>query len=135
MMRLMPTDIRALLTNYLAAYNAADWDALATHVSADYVHHSGEQELNLAGFVRGAEWFRRGFPDFHVDVVEVLVDGDRAAMRFQARGTHENALFGEEVTKRTVVLDGITIYAVRDGRIVENWEAMDEGQLRRQIAE
>lgn len=31
-------------------------------------------------------------------------------------------------------LDGITIYRFENGLIAEDWEMMDEGQLRRQIA-
>ena len=129
----MPTDIRGLLTNYLATYNAAEWDGLANHVSPEYVHHSGEQILDLAGFVQGALWLRNGLPDFTVDAVDVLVDGDRAAMRFQARGTHENSMLGETPSKRTIVLDGITVYRFSDGVIAVDWEAMDEQQLRRQL--
>jgi predicted ester cyclase len=130
----MPTDIRKLVASYVAAYNGADWDGLAEHVTADYIHHSGEQTLDFDGFVRGATWLRAGFPDFSVEVLDVLVDGDRAAVRFEARGTHEHSFFGEAPTMRTVVLDGITVYRVSEGGIAEDWEAMDEQQLRRQLA-
>jgi steroid delta-isomerase-like uncharacterized protein len=122
------------LTSYVDAYNRRDWDQLAAHVSPDYVHHSGDQVLDLAGFVRGSRWFFNGFPDFRVEVMDVLSDTDRAAMRFVARGTHEGSLAGEPPTRRDVSLDGITIYRFDNGLIVEDWEMMDEGQLQRQIA-
>jgi predicted ester cyclase len=124
---------RDRLMSYVDTYNRGDWHQLSEHVSPDYIHHSGDQVLDLAGFTRGARWFRAGFPDFAVEVADVLSDGGRAAMRFVARGTHEGSLFGETPTLRTVVLDGITIYRFEDGLIVEDWEMMDEQQLRRQI--
>jgi hypothetical protein len=37
--------------------------------------------------------------------MDILSDNDRAAMRFVARGTHHQSLFGEDPTLRVVVLD------------------------------
>jgi steroid delta-isomerase-like uncharacterized protein len=125
---------RDRLVSYVDAYNLGDWDRLAAHVSTGYVHHSGDQSLDFAGFTRGALWFRKGFPDFAVEVMDVLSDNGRAAMRFVARGTHHQSLFGEPPTLRPVVLDGITMYRFEDGLIAEDWEMMDGDQLRRQIA-
>lgn len=130
----MSAQHRDILTSYVDAYNRGDWERLAEHVSPDYVHHSGDQSLDLAGFVRGAGWFRKGFPDFEVEVVDMVCDTDRVAVRFVARGTHQESLSGETPTLRPVALDGITIYRFEHGVIVEDWEMMDEQQLRRQIA-
>jgi steroid delta-isomerase-like uncharacterized protein len=125
---------RDILMSYLDAYNRGDWDRLAAHVSPEYVHHSGDQLLDSAGFIRGAQWFRKGFPDFAVEVMDVVSDTGRAAVRFVARGTHHGSLFGETPTLRTVILDGITIYRFEEGLIAEDWEMMDGEQLSRQIA-
>ena len=129
----MPFEPRELLDRYIEAYNAEAWEAIAEIVSPDYVHHSGEQTFDLAGFIQGARWLRSGIPDFRVHVLDLLVDGDRSAVRFQARGVHENSFFGEEPSKRLITLDGITVFRIASGRIAEDWEAMDEGQLRRQL--
>jgi len=126
---------RDTLMSYVDTYNRGDWDQLNAYVSPGYVHHSGDQMLDLAGFTRGALWFRKGFPDFTVEVVDLVSDTDRVAMRFVARGTHHGSIFGETPTLRTVVLDGITIYRFEGRVIVEDWEVMDEQQLRRQIAQ
>lgn len=131
----MSEQYRARLMSYVDAYNRGDWDQLGTHVSPEYVHHSGSDSLDLAGFIAGARWFRKGLPDFAVEVMDILIDADRAAVRFVARGTHEQSLLGETPTLREVVLDGITIYRFENGLIVEDWEMMDEQQLRRQLAD
>src|SRR5262245_61954426 len=122
------SDHRDRLTTYIDAYNRADWDGLASHLTPGYVHHSADPVLDLAGFVRGSLWFRAGFPDFAVEIVDILVDNGRAAMRYVCRGTHQTSLFGETPTHRTVALDGITMYRFEDGLIAEDWEMMDEGQ-------
>jgi len=124
---------RDLLTAYVDAYNRADWQQLAQYVSSDYVHHSGDQVRDLAGFVDGSVWFRNAFPDLAVEVQDMVTEGDRTAMRFVLRATHRVSVFGEEPTDGDLALDGTTIYRFVDGIIVEDWEMMDEGQLRRQL--
>jgi predicted ester cyclase len=129
----MANEQRDLLMAYVDAYNRADWRDLAVHVSPGYVHRSGEQVRDLDGFIEGSKWLRKGFPDFVVEVQDMVSEGDRTAVRFVARGTHLDSLLGEEPTHREVVLDGTTIFRFENGVIVEDWEMMDEGQLRRQI--
>ena len=131
----MSDQYRDRLMSYVDTYNRGDWDGLAAYVTPDYIHHSGDQVRDLAGFVRGSLWFRAGFPDFAVEVLDILSDSGRAAMRFVCRGTHQASVLGETPTLRTVALDGITIYRFEDGLIAEDWEMMDEGQLQRQIAQ
>ena len=38
------------------------------------------------------------------------------------------------IRSATVALSGITIFRIADGWIAEDWEVMDEGDLRRQIS-
>ena len=130
----MSLDLRAFVARYIDAYNAADWDTIRELVSPDYVHHSGEQTFDFAGFVGGATWLRDGMPDLRVEVLDLLVDGDRAAVRFQVRGTHTSSFLGEEPSGRAITLDGTTVFHFADGHIAEDWEAMDEQQLRRQVS-
>jgi steroid delta-isomerase-like uncharacterized protein len=127
--------MRELLDRFLDAYNSGEWDRLDALVTPDYVHRNGEQQLDLAQLKQGAAWIRRGLPDFRIEVEDVIGEGDRAAVRFTGRGTHLGSLAGEAPTANDVVLHGIVIYRFRDGRIAEDWEAMDEQQLLNQIHE
>jgi steroid delta-isomerase-like uncharacterized protein len=121
-----------VLDQFLAAYNRGEWDQLDELVCSDYVHRNGDQALTLADFKRGALWIRAGLPDFHIAIEDMVCEGDRVAVRFVGHGTHLGSLAGEEPMGRTVVLHGMVIYRFRDGRIAEDWEAMDEQQLLRQ---
>jgi len=130
----MPTPNHTIVRAYLNAYNRADWDTLEALLQPDYVHHNNGQALDVAQFRRGAEWFRAGFPDFAITAVSTVAEGDRIAVRWVAAGTHSFALMGEEPTGRTVTLHGITQYRIKDGLVAEDWEAMDEADLMRQIS-
>ena len=124
---------RDVLEAYVDAFNRADWEQLSQHVKPGYVHHSADQLLDLDGFIAGSGWLRQGLPDLTAEVQDMLSEGDRTAMRFLLRGTHRASMLGEEVTLQPIALDGITIYRFEDGLIAEDWEMMDEGQLRRVI--
>ena len=124
---------QAVLDRFLDAYNAGDWDRLDELVTADYVHHNCADERDLAQFKQGARWIRSGLPDFRVEVEDLIEDGDKVAMRFVGRGIHSGSLAGEAPTSNPVTMHGVMIYRFRDGLIAEDWEAMDEQQLIRQI--
>lgn len=124
----------SLIERYVATYNAAHWDELRELLSTDYVHHSGSADLDFEGFRRGAEWIRRGVPDFTVRVEDRLAEGDRIAIRFTGSGTHTGSLAGEAPSGRSVTVYGTTIFRVVDGRISEDWEALDEQPFRALLA-
>ena len=128
-------DHKARLGRYVDAYNRAADDELDGFVTDDYVHHSNGDGLTLAQFKRGAAWLRAAMPDFKVELVELIGEGDRVAGRWIGRGTHQRSMFGEAVTGNAVAIYGTTIYRFAyDGRIAEDWEVFDEGDLRRQVA-
>jgi predicted ester cyclase len=68
---------------------------------------------------------RAGFPDAIVSVDDQLAEGDRVLTRWTMRATHTVPLFGRAPTGRQIVLRGMHVHRVRDGRIVEVWAAPD----------
>jgi steroid delta-isomerase-like uncharacterized protein len=133
--RRVTSDVKPLVAAYWQAYNAGNWDAVREMVADDYVHHSGDAESHdVEFFVSGARGLRAAFPDVRVEVRDMVAEDDRVAVRWVARATHTGSLFGEEATGRPVAIDGATIHRVVDGRIAEDWEVMNEGALRDQLA-
>lgn len=126
------TTHRQLLRDYLDAYNRGELAEIDRYVTAGYVHHNNDASLSLDGFKAGATWLRRAMPDFRIEMADSVEEGDRLAVRWLGRGTHARSMFGEPVTERQLVLYGTTIFRFEDGRIAEDWEAMDEAELRRQ---
>jgi predicted ester cyclase len=56
---------------------------------------------------------------------DVLVAGDKAAVRSTIRGTHEGELFGIPGTGQPVEFMAIDIHRLEDGQIVETWHVED----------
>lgn len=64
---------------------------------------------------------RAAQPDLHVDVHDVLCDGDLTAARFTMAGTATGEFQGIPATGRSYVMSGITVSKWEGDRIVEEW--------------
>jgi predicted ester cyclase len=85
-----------------------------------------------AGVIAGPEGFKPfhramcgAFDDLRVDVVQTVVDGDRVAAHCHVTGKHVGDGLGGKATGRSVDFWGTTIGRVKDGKIVEGWNAFD----------
>lgn len=124
---------KAILQQYIDAYNQGAWDRLESLVSTDYIHHNNSSNLNIIQFKRGASWFRTGMPDFHIVVEDMVTEADKIVVRFTGHGTHLGSFFGETPTSNTVIVYGTTIYRIENSLIQEDWEALDEQYFMNQI--
>ena len=93
------------------------------------------------GFPQGIEGvrmffsaFREGMPDVAVQIDEIVVEEDRAAVATMIEGTHTGALMGIEPTGRRISVRGIDMVRVEDGRIVEHRGLTDTVGLLRQLS-
>jgi steroid delta-isomerase-like uncharacterized protein len=67
------------------------------------------------------EELRTAFPDFRIDIEDMLVDGYRVVNRLTMTGTHEGTFQGIPPTHRKVNTTGLALFEVKDGKIVEQW--------------
>jgi predicted ester cyclase len=82
--------------------------------------------LDRAGYERFVAGFRAALPDIHNEVKDVLVDGDRAAVRWTGHGTHSGeALMGIPGKGNKVTAHGVYILRFEGGRIAEVWNHWD----------
>ncbi len=69
--------------------------------------------------------YHRGVKDARWDVHEMLETGDTVVMRWTGSGTHTGDLLGIAPTGRKVRVDGIWMFRVAGGKIVESWNCWD----------
>ncbi|MBI4213750.1 MAG: ester cyclase [Chloroflexi bacterium] len=89
-----------------------------------------EGRLDLLSGVRGfralIDMATSAFPDLHVEVHDVLGEGDRVAARLTISGTHRGVFMGTiQPTGTRAVWEGIDIFRLMDGRIFERWNSRD----------
>ena len=62
--------------------------------------------------------FRDSFPDFTMEIVDLIAEGDKVAAHFKCSGTHEGEWQGRPPTRRRFEgIDEIYVFRIEDGRL------------------
>lgn len=70
-----------------------------------------------------AQW--RAFPDFTIEVQDLVAEDDVVVKHFVARGTHEGEFMGIEPTEVSTETPGFSLYHLEDGMIMESTVVAD----------
>ena len=68
---------------------------------------------------------RSAVPDARYEVDDLIAENDRVVVRWRLLGTHRGDLRGIAPTGQAIVLKGIAIYRVQDGKLMERWVVSD----------
>ncbi len=107
--------------------NQGNYDVIDEIVDPNYVYRSPDEELHgteaLKAFLAG---YHAAFPDLRMAIDELLVADDKAVIFFTLTGTHEGPLMGIPPTGKEMRVHGVIRSRFEDGRIVEEWEVLDQ---------
>ena len=125
-------DIHAFYNDYLAALNAREFDTMEQFV-ADDVTLNGRPGTRAA-VVADQKSIVDAVPDFHWEVQEFLVDGDRAAVRLLNTGKPTKTWHGVAPTGASFEIIEYAIYRIENGMFVEMTSLHDSAEAERQLA-
>lgn len=131
------TDAATVARGYFEAVGRRDLDAMtAFYESGGTGEIYGLVELRVPHSYRA--WFGnlfQAFPDFRLEIVEVVASGEKAAVRWRATGTFDGtARFeGLDPTGARVEIQGCDVLTVRDGLIQRNDAYMNGAEMARQL--
>jgi predicted ester cyclase len=75
--------------------------------------------------------FRDSFPDFHMEVVEVIAEADKVMGYFKCSGTHEGEWRGRAPTgRRFEGIDEVYIFRVEDGKLASAIAVIEDNLTR-----
>jgi steroid delta-isomerase-like uncharacterized protein len=77
--------------------------------------------------------FLVAFPDFAVEVKNVIGEGDRVALEYIASGTNEGEFMGEPATGNSAAWRVLHVFTLREGSIVEDVTVLDRLTLFEQL--
>ncbi len=129
---------RDLVTRfYHRLWNEWDDAAVDDTLSADFTFRGslGDQTRGRDGWRRYRDMIRSGSPDFHNEIVDLVVAGDRAAARLLFSGTHSGVLLGIAPTGRSFSYAGAAFFTVAGDRLAEAWVLGDLASLRARLTE
>jgi predicted ester cyclase len=78
---------------------------------------TGSDIAKFKGFVAG---FNSAPSGLHVEIVDMVAQGDAVVSRWTAQGTHTGSMMGESPTGKQIAMRGLTYYRLANGKIVED---------------
>ena len=119
---------KALVRRFLdQVYNNARPEVIDELIADDYVDHSAPpgQAPGAAGARQIYDMYRTGFPNFRVEIHDLVAEDDLVVVRATFAGTSQGPLMGAPPTGKPVQIASMAIVRLRDGRFVERWEQAD----------
>lgn len=116
--------------------NEARFEVADEIFAASFVcHHPAAPEpLVGPGSVKAlAAELHAAFAGYGGEILDMVAEGDRVAVRWRCGGTHRAPFMGMPATGRTVSVAGMSIYRIAEGRIVEAWYSADMLGLLQQL--
>ncbi|MDP3890322.1 ester cyclase [Nocardioides sp.] len=125
-------DRRTLIIDaWAAAWDRGEVEALDALLAPGYRRRSADdpEGQDLRDFKASILATRSAFPDLTTTIDEILVEGDRAAVRWHSQGRHEHSFLGVPATHRTVRVSGATFARFVSDRVVEEFVTWDPRAL------
>lgn len=123
--------VRHIYEQVFDKHNLGAVDELYT---SDFVYHSPRNpDFDREGLKQGLGAYVAAFPDVQMTIEDMFAAGDRVAVRFTARGTHQGEYMGVPPTGKQVTVTSILIHRLAGGRMVEDWEWEDQLGVLRQL--
>ncbi len=125
-------NLRELLEKEVNVHLSGDLDKFDDLYVEDYIDHTmgtrGLKEYKQAYLA-----IKKAFPDITVTIEDTVVEGDKIAARYTARGTHRGEFMGIQPTGKTFEMSEITIKRIKGGRLAESWAIPDFISLLQQL--
>jgi steroid delta-isomerase-like uncharacterized protein len=77
--------------------------------------------------------FAKALPDVELTLEDTMGEGDKVAVRYRIRGTHQDEFMGVAATGNKVDVDGQSFFRFENGRVAERWQSLDAMTLLTQI--
>jgi len=125
---------KAIVRRYLTEGPTNEELALAS-LTPDAVYHDpgSPPSVGYDGQRRRTAALLTAFPDPKFELHDVIAEGDKVVVRWTFHATHSGQFGPVPATGKRVTMTGITIYALRDGRIAEARSNFDQMGLMQQL--
>ena len=116
--------------------NAGDIDGFGRQLADDFVERNQVPGIppTKVGVVQYFQMLLTAFPDFRMDVEDVIASSDKAVARVRVTGTHKGEFMGIPATDRSAAVNLIDITRFGDdGLAHEHWGVVDQLALMQQL--
>jgi predicted ester cyclase len=121
---------------YEEGFNQGNLAAVDEFVAPDVVTHDPiilDAPTGPDSIRGGIEMIRRAFPDFHVEVLDQLAEGDRVASFLSMSGTNTGNYRRGGATQKKGTMRAFFLWRIADGHLAESWGMADRFQFLQQL--
>lgn len=124
----MSNEANAEITRrWIDVWDRGDEAALDALYAPEFVYHTPAPGLEpgLAGEKQIVRMLHSAFPDLHIIIDDLIVEGDKAVVRWSMPGTHGGMFRGTPPNGRPVRVTGIDILRIENGKITARWDEVN----------
>ncbi len=121
---------------YERVVNKLDFDFAPRILAERFWDHGNppDEPKGIEGLRQFLSMLGTAFPDIHVEILDMLSEGDLVAVRIKVTGTHKGILLGKiAATGRHAAWSGMDFLKIQDGKITERWGVRDLLGLMQQL--
>lgn len=121
----------------IAMFNNRDYSVVDTLFTKDHLNHAiqtvNDPPKGRDGIKSVIGRIESAFPDFKMEMLDLIAEGDRVAYRTRFTGTHRGSYMGIPPTGRKVSFEAMHFLRFLEGKVAEHWSVRDDltrlGQL------
>lgn len=125
--------IRRLFDEVSNAKNLEVLDEIIAEDSVDHGSFPGMPDTGPESYRAVYAASHAAFSDFHMEVHDMIAEGDNVAVRATVNGTHDGDFMGIPPTGKTISIEAVEIFGVKDGKITDRWGKPDRATLMEQL--
>jgi steroid delta-isomerase-like uncharacterized protein len=119
---------REVVQSWARLWSTGDLSSADGVFASDLIDHRPPPSHDIRGTAQEKAFIsqvRSAFPDLHVQIEDLVIDGDCVAARVMHLGTHHGEFLGIAPTGRSVAYEGTVIFRIVEGKISERWGTVD----------
>lgn len=120
---------------YEEVVNAHNLEALDVFAASNYLEHQYDThyDSDLKGVKKAFADYFTAFPDMHVKVNFMIIEGDFITAQITTTGTNSGPIYGQKATNKKIDINGVDIIRLKNGKVEEHWGYAEEGKLLTQL--
>jgi steroid delta-isomerase-like uncharacterized protein len=115
--------------------NNGNWGIIDEAFSADFIYHGpfGMETRGLADFKRLMAEVMTAFPDFQMNIEDVIAEENKLSVRMTNRCTHSGNFMDRAPSGKQAVFTGVIITHIVNGKRAESWDIWDTASFLQQL--
>jgi steroid delta-isomerase-like uncharacterized protein len=123
---------------FINAYTEDFWNnqniaAFEKYFATGFINHSAGADQNFEQTKGVSQAYFNAFPDLHITTDLLVAEGDKVTKVWTSTCTHKGDFMGIKATGKRIVVKGIEVFRIVDGKIIEIWASMDNLGMMQQL--